>query len=175
MKKLICSNRPHRWWLAALTFCVMALIFCLSAQPGPSSSALSGQVSAHLHENGFGTAVAPRWFSSSNWNANVRKWAHVYLYAVLGASMALTVRAFAGRRFGFWANAGTAALLCTVYAATDEFHQLFVPGRAGMWQDVFVDAIGYLPGVLAVLLLCWLQRRAAGKRRRRPHESAASE
>ena len=28
------------------------------------------------------------------------------------------------------------------YAATDEFHQLFVPGRAGMVTDVLIDSIG---------------------------------
>jgi VanZ family protein len=28
------------------------------------------------------------------------------------------------------------------YACTDEFHQLFVPGRAGLITDVLIDSIG---------------------------------
>lgn len=39
---------------------------------------------------------------------------------------------------------GCAAL----YAATDEFHQLFVPGRAGLLTDVLIDAAGAAIGLL---------------------------
>lgn len=36
----------------------------------------------------------------------------------------------------------------TLYAATDEFHQLFVPGRAGLFTDVLIDATGAAIGLL---------------------------
>ncbi len=39
---------------------------------------------------------------------------------------------------------GCAAL----YAATDEVHQLFVPGRAGLFTDVLIDATGAAIGLL---------------------------
>lgn len=42
--------------------------------------------------------------------------------------------------------------LATFYAATDEVHQIFVPGRAGMVTDVLLDSAGALTGVL----ICWL-------------------
>lgn len=32
-----------------------------------------------------------------------------------------------------------------LYAAGDEFHQYFVPGRAAQLSDVAVDAMGFLP------------------------------
>ncbi|MEO8287259.1 MAG: VanZ family protein [Chloroflexota bacterium] len=32
-------------------------------------------------------------------------------------------------------------LICTLYAASDEFHQLFVPRRVGYGWDVLVDAL----------------------------------
>ena len=35
----------------------------------------------------------------------------------------------------------------TIYAATDEIHQLFVPGRSGQISDVCLDSIGVLIGV----------------------------
>lgn len=36
----------------------------------------------------------------------------------------------------------------TLYAATDELHQLFVPGRAGLFTDVLIDATGAAIGLL---------------------------
>ncbi len=43
-----------------------------------------------------------------------------------------------------------AELWCILYAASDEWHQTFVPGRYGMWQDVVLDSIGALVGILIV-------------------------
>ena len=37
------------------------------------------------------------------------------------------------------------------YACTDEFHQLFVPGRAGRFTDVMIDC----SLVLVVTLICF--------------------
>ncbi|HHH41229.1 MAG TPA: VanZ family protein, partial [Chloroflexi bacterium] len=39
--------------------------------------------------------------------------------------------------------------LALLYAASDEYHQTFVPGRNGQWPDVVVDGIG---GVIAILV-----------------------
>lgn len=38
--------------------------------------------------------------------------------------------------------AALAALGALFYAATDEFHQTFVPGRGGTWVDVVIDSVG---------------------------------
>ena len=38
-------------------------------------------------------------------------------------------------------------LIAAGYAATDEFHQLFVPGRSGQISDVLLDSAGALAGV----------------------------
>ena len=54
------------------------------------------------------------------------------------------------------------AVTCTAYAGTDEFHQLFIPGRAGMIQDVGVDALGFLPCIaITFLVTAWLRHKAA--------------
>jgi VanZ family protein len=39
-----------------------------------------------------------------------------------------------------------AALFAIIYGATDELHQLFVPGRNADLYDVFADGIGGLLG-----------------------------
>lgn len=41
-----------------------------------------------------------------------------------------------------------AAVLTMLYAASDEFHQLFVPGRAGRIVDVLIDSMGAILGVV---------------------------
>lgn len=52
------------------------------------------------------------------------------------------------------------------YACTDEFHQLFVPGRAGRFTDVLIDSSGALVLSLIVVLVMH-SRTMRGKRVRR--------
>jgi VanZ family protein len=66
----------------------------------------------------------------------VRKVAHVTEYAVLGA---LLVRATRRELPAF--------LLGVAYAASDEIHQHFVPGRHATPVDVAIDAVGVALGV----------------------------
>ena len=44
-------------------------------------------------------------------------------------------------------------ILTTAYAATDEFHQLFVPDRSGNIRDVCIDAAGAALGVIISVIL----------------------
>ena len=73
--------------------------------------------------------------------------------ARLGALAAASPRASPLRAF----------LLATLYGATDEFHQLFVPGRTAAFDDLAADALG--AAAAAGLLLAWAiirrQRRVA--------------
>ena len=40
-----------------------------------------------------------------------------------------------------------------LYACSDEFHQLFVPGRSGQIKDVLIDTLGALLAVIVVNLI----------------------
>jgi len=80
---------------------------------------------------------------------------HFIGYAVLGV---FAIRGFAQAR---WAgvSSGTAwraLLLSSVYGATDEFHQSFVPGRSPTVSDWCTDTIGAAFGIAIVL---WAARR----------------
>ena len=70
------------------------------------------------------------------WDLVLRKLAHTAEYAILGA---LLVRA-TGR-------AGLALVLGTLYAVSDEVHQVFVAGRHGSPIDVAIDAVGIAIGI----------------------------
>ena len=73
------------------------------------------------------------------WDLVLRKLAHAGEYAVLGF---LLVRAV-GREL-------PAVVLGVAYAASDELHQHFVPGRHAAVYDVAIDAAGVLIGVFLV-------------------------
>jgi VanZ family protein len=83
------------------------------------------------------------------WDLVLRKLAHFCEYAIFGA---LLLRAL-GR-------AELAVAAGVVYAATDELHQHFVPGRHAAFRDVAIDAAGVLAGVvLLVQSKTWSARR----------------
>ena len=75
----------------AVTLAIMAVIFVLSSQPAELSTKVSRAVTETV-QAGRIKAITPLWFSTTNLNANVRKWAHIYIYCALGASMAVTVQ-----------------------------------------------------------------------------------
>jgi VanZ family protein len=75
----------------------------------------------------------------------LRKLAHVAEYLVLTL---LLVRAL--RRSGVAAAVPLACAAALVYAATDEWHQSFVPARTATLRDVAIDGIGIALAALAV-------------------------
>jgi VanZ family protein len=46
-----------------------------------------------------------------------------------------------------------AALLSLAYAVSDEYHQTFVEGRTGTWEDVTIDGLGIAAALLVVARL----------------------
>lgn len=71
--------------------------------------------------------------------------AHFVEYACLGVAVALSLRN--GKR-GFWTVVLVSMLLCSIYGASDEFHQWFVPGRNTDVLDWLTDTIGAFVGSL---------------------------
>ena len=57
-------------------------------------------------------------------------------------------------------------IFATAVAAFDEVHQVFVPGRAGMVSDIFLDAAGAFVGVLPATLVSRLFSRKSTHRAR---------
>jgi VanZ like family len=80
------------------------------------------------------------------WDLLLRKVAHLAEYAVLGALLARALQTAAAT----WA--WIAWVAGTAYAASDEFHQHFIPGRQASLLDLAIDAVGVALGVLAVRL-----------------------
>ena len=98
---------------------IMAVIFLASATPGSELPA-------------FGI-----------WDLAAKKGGHMLGYALLAAAY---YHALSRGRNTARAPLLIAFCLTVLYAATDEWHQSFVPGRSPSFQDICIDAIGGLIG-----------------------------
>src|SRR5205823_7408981 len=93
-------------------------------------------------------------------NYILRKAGHSSEYFIL---LALALRAFqSGRPELRWYSPIAALALCAGFAATDEFHQLFVSGRTGNMRDVLIDLTGSVVSLSIILL--WFAVKAVERR-----------
>lgn len=127
---------------------LLALIWFFSAQPGPQSNALSQAVQSDLQQNGLSSLTPGLGLLGAQ--QAVRKWAHTYIYLLLGGLCAAFCRLLAplsslGPRAQHFA---LPLVFCTAAAACDEWHQYFVPGRSCEVRDVALDVLGALAGIL---------------------------
>jgi VanZ family protein len=136
----------------------MIVIFALSAQPAAESEMTSGAVSFRL------VAAFDQCFDMG-WNEGecmvlaefidhpVRKAAHMTEYAILCSIwFVLFWGGVTDAHIAAWDKIKKyriyAVIFSMLYACTDEFHQLFVVGRAGRFIDVCIDTAGAIIGVM---------------------------
>ena len=80
----------------------------------------------------------------------VRKGAHMTEYAILAVLIYLWLGRWQLTRLR---AACIAAVSAIAYACSDEIHQLFVAGRAGMVSDVLIDSAGAVLGLALFLFI----------------------
>ncbi|MTK11783.1 MAG: teicoplanin resistance protein VanZ [Clostridiaceae bacterium] len=77
-------------------------------------------------------------------NTILRKNAHAFEYLVLAIFVAAVL-------FSFNLKGKSPIIyimfICLFYAVTDEFHQMFVPGRSSLVSDVLIDFLGSIIGI----------------------------
>jgi len=141
-----------RYWMPAIVW--MAIIFL------GSTDMLSAE-----HTSRF---LVPflRWFdpqiSLAALNAiqlGIRKLGHLTEYAILAMLLWRALRGGIRWQMKMSILFLVAALGSAIFAASDEFHQSFVPSRTGSPNDVMIDICGALAG----LAICWMfaRRQAA--------------
>lgn len=112
----------------------MLLIFFMSNQPADVSNAQSNFVldlirNAGIHIEEQYVAVIITF---------IRKGAHFSEYTILGLLGYNVIRYYISTRKARF----LALILVFLYACSDEFHQIFIPGRAGRFTDVIIDTCG---------------------------------
>lgn len=136
---------------------MMAAIFWFSAQPADVSSEMSDGVTRLLlsaaEALGLMELSPERVYELCViLSTPVRKCAHITEYAVLHVTVlyALSQWKVEGKR-----RLKLALAVTVLYACTDEIHQLFVPGRAGMVTDVLIDSVG----AAVITAVLWVRNR----------------
>jgi VanZ family protein len=89
----------------------------------------------------------------------LRKGGHITEYAILAMLLLRASRAGAGLTMKVPIAFAVTLLGCAIFAASDEFHQGFVPSRTSSLHDVMIDICGALIG----LIICLLFSRRRGK------------
>ena len=128
------------FWI--LTAVVMGLIFFFSAQPADESAMQSNFILDLLNKI-FRNAELTDFI--------IRKTAHFCEFALLCFMF----------NWSFYFTAGKTQRLLSlgltsIYAASDEFHQLFVEGRACQFKDWAIDTAGAAFGLLAFIILLFI-------------------
>lgn len=157
MVEIIRRNKAGKWSNIAgvLAFIWMCIIFFFSAQTKEESSVVSEGFSYrivnttglffHLHIDEEQIREIARAIEGA-----VRKGAHMTEYAIL----AILLYVWIGRwKMSRLHKSLIAAVIAAFYAGSDEFHQLFVAGRAGTFGDVLIDSTGAVLGLIFFLLI----------------------
>jgi len=140
------ARRFVRYWMPAIVW--MALIFL------GSTDILSAE-----HTSRF---LVPflRWtdpqISLAALNAiqlGIRKFGHLTEYAILAMLLWRALRGGTRWQIKMSILLLIAWVACAIFAASDEFHQSFVPSRTASPTDVMIDTCGALAGLLTCLIL----------------------
>lgn len=118
----------------ALVIICMAVIFSLSAQTAGESSEVSGQLIFMMKLN-----------ISQDF---IRTVAHFLEYT----GLAVLIFNALYQTFGYQ-RPFVALIISSLYAVSDEIHQLFVEGRAFQISDIVIDSLGAAGGITVLILL----------------------
>lgn len=145
MKSLLNKRREIFLSLAIIW---MLVIFVFSAQKSEESTKLSNGAGRYVvttvnevMDKGWDEETVEEYALAID--HPVRKLAHATEYAILALLW-----------FGALGSKPQAVVIAFLYACTDEFHQLFVPGRAGLFTDVLIDTSGAAVAMFVVWLVC---------------------
>jgi VanZ family protein len=125
-----------RRWLPVLAWAALIFTFSTNSFAGERTAGIIVPLLSALFPD-----AGPRDLQAIHYA--VRKLGHFTEYFVLSLLLYRALRG--GERWSVRA-ATLALLLAAVYAAGDEVHQLFVPGRTGSAADVLIDVSGAAAG-----------------------------
>jgi len=135
-------------WIPVAIMCVVIYLFSRDRMSEVHSDHILAMVLALFHAD---TAR-----KVAEWAYPFRKLAHIIVYSTLSL---ITYRAVRGRRApGFYPDVALRTVVfCLLYAGSDEFHQIFVPGRGPALHDALLD--GLAATAMMLLVQGWYQFR----------------
>lgn len=156
------KNRKLLYWLPAIAW--MAFIFILSSQTYsqqdirpwlkqqvPETVAKAKLTDVKVYYAGSEISVHTKGVEGFL-EFIIRKGAHVFVFMMLAVLVQWAV--WKAWITGKWSY-GITFLLSFVYALSDEWHQSFNMERTAKMEDVWIDTIGILLGILLMASLRW--------------------
>lgn len=151
----------------SLSSFVMVTIYHFSAENGFESTQTSEMVSekikqevkTKLNDRGLRVVDKIKYYVilhspyGSDWNANLRKFAHFSLYFFLSCMLYVSFAILGAKKT--W-RLLLVVVLCFLFALADEYHQSFSVGRGSSMSDVLLDTSGALTAGLVMTTLSWL-------------------
>ncbi|MGL4774332.1 MAG: VanZ family protein [Clostridium sp.] len=131
------KSKIIRWTMLIMW---MAFIFYMSHQNGETSSSQSGLILNIIKSFGFEMAEKYSEFVT----LIIRKGAHFTEYCILYILIYRVVKMYKAEKAAIYIS----LLLTFGYACSDEFHQMFVPGRGPAFKDVLIDTSGGVFGII---------------------------
>ena len=139
-----------------LTIIWMGFIFCMSNQPANISKELSQNIENLLKQTPIIGNLLSDILNSPNSQFIVRKSAHIILFCFLSILCFVVI-------YELKRNVKISTLvsfsITFIYACMDEIHQLFIPGRSGKINDVLIDSIGVIMGLIFINLIFMLNNK----------------
>ena len=136
-------SRSLSWLLLLL---LMLIIYYLSSQPLEQTHQLSMSIAEKIYaaQSFFRLEGDPDSISVEKINWILRKLAHFLLFCGMGivSAYALDKTRLSWGRITF-----LTLMICTIYAASDELHQMYVLGRTPSLMDVLLDGAGAVVGI----------------------------
>lgn len=141
-----------------LLLTTFAIIFKFSSQIAEESDGVSNGVLRKIidifpYTKGLSEEIKIKMVEYGN--PIIRKLAHFSIYALVGVWIMSFMSTFDMRLYKKWI---ISMLVGVMYAASDEFHQSFVPGRGPSIVDVGIDSLGVLTGILVILIIISIYR-----------------
>lgn len=147
-------NRTKFFSFAALIAWAL-VIFYLSSEGSDASSGRSDVIVQTVQSWGVATT------GTDFMTFLVRKSAHIIAYFMFGGLAYNVIRHY---KLPVRRALLASGAIVLVYALSDEFHQLFVPGRSGELRDVMIDTAA---GVVGVCLAYLIHRKYVGIKAKR--------
>lgn len=145
--------------LIVLLLMTFSIIFGFSSQDGEESKGLSRKITELITQNNEkiqSLSSQEKEEVLDRIEAVIRKIAHFSIYTIIGILLMALMCMF---NIVDKTRVGITLVLGIIYAATDEFHQVFVQGRTALITDVVIDTMGVILGILLVLLIREIYRK----------------
>lgn len=163
------SKKLSRVILTVFVLGWMTLIFMFSAQNGANSADTSNGfiklLVSVIYPNFESLTASAQSAIIKSMALPVRKAAHFSVFFILGALLFYWYKSFHAIKTVL--SAFLAFISGSVYAATDEIHQYYVPGRACTFTDFCIDSMGVLLAVILFAVIYSLSNRRKRKMRKK--------